>query len=126
MKGVSLAQRGAWGSGPQGCRFWGAQADGNSTGVSNPPGYCYAEQPPWSAVRDPSFGHGVLDVLNATHALWQCAPHQTLGLYVKGIVLWRAGCAQRHARPLAMCALHSRRVQILLGFRLGAMARWTC
>ena len=56
------------------CGVLAAQADGNSTGVGNPKGYCYAEQPPWSAVRDPSFGHGVLDVLNATHALWQCAP----------------------------------------------------
>jgi len=46
------------------------QADGNSTGVGNPLGYCYKEQPAWSAYREPSFGHGVLDVLNGTHALW--------------------------------------------------------
>jgi hypothetical protein len=49
------------------------QADGNSTGVGNPPGYCYAEQPPWSAYRESSFGHGTLDIFNSTHALWQCA-----------------------------------------------------
>ena len=48
------------------------QGDGNSTGVGNPPGYCWAEQPPWSAYRESSFGHGTLDILNATHALW-CA-----------------------------------------------------
>lgn len=46
------------------------QADGNSTGVGNPIGFCYKEQPAWSAYREPSFGHGVLDVMNGTHALW--------------------------------------------------------
>ena len=28
-------------------------------------------QPDWSAVREPSYGHGVLDFVNATHAHWQ-------------------------------------------------------
>ena len=46
------------------------QADGNSTGVGNPGGYCYAEQPIWSQYRESSFGHGVIDFLNDTHALW--------------------------------------------------------
>ncbi|KAK9826440.1 hypothetical protein WJX81_005915 [Elliptochloris bilobata] len=46
------------------------QADGASTGVGNPRGYCYKSQPAWSAYRESSFGHGVLDVLNETHALW--------------------------------------------------------
>lgn len=46
------------------------QADGNSTGTGNPAGYCYKEQPGWSAYREPSFGHGTLDVINATTALW--------------------------------------------------------
>lgn len=27
------------------------QADGNSTGVGNPLGYCYKQQPAWSAYR---------------------------------------------------------------------------
>ena len=48
------------------------QADGNSTGVGNPPGYCYREQPAWSAYRESSFGHGTLDLMNDTHALWSC------------------------------------------------------
>ena len=48
------------------------QADGNSTGVGNPPGYCYREQPAWSAYRESSFGHGTLDIVNDTHALWSC------------------------------------------------------
>ncbi|KAK9830772.1 hypothetical protein WJX74_006451 [Apatococcus lobatus] len=49
------------------------QADGNSTGYAGeyPKGYCYAEQPLWSQYREPSFGHGTLDALNATHARWQ-------------------------------------------------------
>lgn len=56
------------------------QADGNSTGTGNPAGYCYKEQPQWSAYREPSFGHGTLDIVNSTTALW-CAtllPHCTL------------------------------------------------
>jgi hypothetical protein len=59
-----------------------AQADGQSTGASpqqlaaNPIGYCYKEQPVWSAYRESSFGHGTLDVLNATHALWRWIRNQ--------------------------------------------------
>lgn len=49
-----------------------AQADGNSTGAGNPKGYCYAEQPAWSVYRESSFGHGTLDLLNSTTALWSC------------------------------------------------------
>lgn len=32
--------------------------------------YCWETQPDWSAFRDSSFGHGILEVLNGTHALW--------------------------------------------------------
>lgn len=32
--------------------------------------FCFASQPPWSDYRDPSFGHGVLTLLNATTAEW--------------------------------------------------------
>ena len=49
------------------------QANGNSSNPANasaPAGYCYAEQPIWSQYRDPSFGHGTLDILNDTTALW--------------------------------------------------------
>ncbi|CAK0736397.1 hypothetical protein CVIRNUC_000740 [Coccomyxa viridis] len=52
------------------------QADGNSTGVGNPPGYCYKEQPAWSAYRESSFGHGTLDLVNDTHALWSWHANQ--------------------------------------------------
>lgn len=55
------------------------QADGNSTGTGNPAGYCYKEQPAWSAYREPSFGHGTLDVINATTALWSVCLSIILG-----------------------------------------------
>lgn len=32
--------------------------------------FCYKEQPLWSQYRESSFGHGTLDFLNSTHALW--------------------------------------------------------
>lgn len=32
--------------------------------------YCWDSQPDWSALRDSSFGHGILEVHNATYALW--------------------------------------------------------
>ncbi|KAK9915866.1 hypothetical protein WJX75_005427 [Coccomyxa subellipsoidea] len=51
-------------------------ADGNSTGVGNPPGYCYKEQPEWSQYRESSFGHGTFDALNSTHALWSWHANQ--------------------------------------------------
>ncbi|KAI8108135.1 hypothetical protein M9434_006165 [Picochlorum sp. BPE23] len=33
--------------------------------------FCYAEQPPWSDYRDPSFGHGLLTFINDTAFQWQ-------------------------------------------------------
>ncbi|EIE25875.1 Metallo-dependent phosphatase [Coccomyxa subellipsoidea C-169] len=51
-------------------------ADGNSTGVGNPPGYCYKAQPEWSQYRESSFGHGTFDVLNSSHALWSWHANQ--------------------------------------------------
>ena len=39
--------------------------------------WCTAGQPAWSAFRQPAFGFGTLDVVNATHLLWTwhaCAP----------------------------------------------------
>eukprot|EP00271_Cylindrocystis_brebissonii_P007911 TRINITY_DN2181_c1_g4_i1.p2 TRINITY_DN2181_c1_g4~~TRINITY_DN2181_c1_g4_i1.p2 ORF type:complete len:317 (+),score=52.57 TRINITY_DN2181_c1_g4_i1:237-1187(+) len=51
-------------------RVYTFQADGNSTASFGTKGYCYAEQPVWSQIREPSFGHGILDVLNSTTALW--------------------------------------------------------
>ncbi|KAF3335791.1 purple acid phosphatase 23 isoform X1 [Carex littledalei] len=32
--------------------------------------FCWDRQPDWSAFRDSSFGHGILEVINSTYALW--------------------------------------------------------
>eukprot|EP00249_Psilotum_nudum_P022572 c28570_g1_i1 orf=365-2203(-) len=32
--------------------------------------FCWDTQPNWSAFRDSSFGHGILEVVNSTYALW--------------------------------------------------------
>ncbi|KAL3812381.1 hypothetical protein ACJIZ3_013649 [Penstemon smallii] len=32
--------------------------------------FCWDTQPEWSAYRESSFGHGILEVMNSTHALW--------------------------------------------------------
>ncbi|KAI4372799.1 hypothetical protein MLD38_010987 [Melastoma candidum] len=32
--------------------------------------YCWNKQPEWSAYRESSFGHGILEVVNSTYALW--------------------------------------------------------
>ncbi|XP_077227522.1 purple acid phosphatase 23 isoform X2 [Tasmannia lanceolata] len=32
--------------------------------------FCWDKQPDWSAFRESSFGHGILEVINSTYALW--------------------------------------------------------
>ncbi|PKA66371.1 Purple acid phosphatase 23 [Apostasia shenzhenica] len=32
--------------------------------------FCWEQQPEWSAFRESSFGHGILEVINSTYALW--------------------------------------------------------
>ncbi|KAF6141141.1 hypothetical protein GIB67_006586 [Kingdonia uniflora] len=32
--------------------------------------FCWDKQPEWSAYRESSFGHGILEVMNSTYALW--------------------------------------------------------
>ncbi|KAL9237749.1 hypothetical protein vseg_012262 [Gypsophila vaccaria] len=32
--------------------------------------FCWDRQPEWSAFRESSFGHGILEVMNSTYALW--------------------------------------------------------
>eukprot|EP00261_Vitis_vinifera_P034491 XP_019075734.1 PREDICTED: purple acid phosphatase 23 isoform X2 [Vitis vinifera] len=32
--------------------------------------FCWDQQPEWSAFRESSFGHGILEVVNSTYALW--------------------------------------------------------
>ncbi|KAF5187771.1 Purple acid phosphatase [Thalictrum thalictroides] len=41
--------------------------------ISSGPGrgkFCWDKQPEWSALRESSFGHGILEVVNSTYALW--------------------------------------------------------
>ncbi|KAK4752446.1 hypothetical protein SAY87_021244 [Trapa incisa] len=40
--------------------------------------FCWDRQPDYSAYRDSSFGHGILEVKNATHALWSWHRNQDL------------------------------------------------
>ncbi|KAK1261252.1 Purple acid phosphatase 23 [Acorus gramineus] len=40
--------------------------------------FCWDEQPEWSAFRESSFGHGILEVINSTHALWTWHRNQDL------------------------------------------------
>ncbi|XP_058095099.1 purple acid phosphatase 23 isoform X2 [Magnolia sinica] len=32
--------------------------------------FCWDKQPEWSAYRESSFGHGILEIINSTYALW--------------------------------------------------------
>ncbi|XXG78603.1 hypothetical protein AAC387_Pa08g2511 [Persea americana] len=40
--------------------------------------FCWDEQPNYSAFRESSFGHGILEVVNETHALWTWHRNQDL------------------------------------------------
>ncbi|PSC76955.1 purple acid phosphatase 15 isoform X2 [Micractinium conductrix] len=44
--------------------------------------FCPNRQPDWSAYREPTFGHGVLEIQNATHAAWEW--HRTLDSGAEG------------------------------------------
>ncbi|PON92535.1 Acid phosphatase [Trema orientale] len=49
--------------------------------------FCWDEQPEYSAYRESSFGHGILEVKNETHALWTW--HRNRDLYrVSGDVIY--------------------------------------
>ncbi|KAK9160168.1 hypothetical protein Syun_006509 [Stephania yunnanensis] len=38
--------------------------------ISSKGTFCWDKQPEWSAFRESSFGHGILEVVNSTYALW--------------------------------------------------------
>ena len=44
---------------------------GDECAASAPGPYCYDEQPPWSAFREPSFGHGTLVLESKERATWR-------------------------------------------------------
>lgn len=41
--------------------------------------FCPDSQPEWSAFREASFGFGVLEILNETHATWEWKRNAGLG-----------------------------------------------
>ncbi len=41
--------------------------------------FCPTSQPEWSAFREASFGFGVLEILNETHATWEWKRNAGLG-----------------------------------------------
>ncbi|KAL5702558.1 Purple acid phosphatase 23 [Ranunculus cassubicifolius] len=43
--------------------------------------FCWDKQPEWSAYRESSFGHGILEVVNSTYALWTW--HRNQDMYKK-------------------------------------------
>nr|GLL41254.1 purple acid phosphatase 23 isoform X1 [Ipomoea trifida] len=43
--------------------------------------FCWDTQPEWSAYRESSFGHGILEVINSTYALWTW--HRNQDIYKK-------------------------------------------
>jgi hypothetical protein len=47
---------------------WNSYQAADAGGQNN--GYCPPAQPAWSAFREPSFGHGVLDVMSADKMVW--------------------------------------------------------
>ena len=44
---------------------------GDECAADAPGPYCYSEQPPWSAFREPSFGHGTLVIESPLKATWR-------------------------------------------------------
>jgi hypothetical protein len=54
--------------------------------------YCPSKQPAYSAYREPSFGFGSLDLLNATHAHWKWTKNVVPGWKVADeVVIVRGG-----------------------------------
>jgi hypothetical protein len=56
--------------------------------------YCPEKQPEWSAYREPSFGHGLLDIHNATHAhwMWVKGHEQEAGVVDEAWIMRNQGC----------------------------------
>lgn len=45
--------------------------------------FCWDQQLDWSAFRESSFGHGILEVINSTHALWTW--HRNQDMYTNAV-----------------------------------------
>ena len=48
-----------------------SKKSGDACATKVPGPYCYSEQPPWSAFREPSFGHGTLVIESPDRATWR-------------------------------------------------------
>ncbi|WIA11592.1 hypothetical protein OEZ85_011697 [Tetradesmus obliquus] len=72
--------------------------------------YCFKEQPDWSAYREPSFGHGTLDLLNKTHATWSWTKNQGGAFNVADLVTIVRGSGGKacSAPPAAAAAASGR------------------
>ncbi|GAQ79694.1 purple acid phosphatase [Klebsormidium nitens] len=70
--------------------------------------YCYDSQPPWSAYREPSFGHATLDMLDANTAVWQWHRNQDDEAVVTDSYTYKrlnsAQCPNRAQRPGSPCS----------------------
>ena len=51
----------------------------NNTSSPQDGKFCPTSQPAWSAFREASFGFGLLEVLNATHANWEWKRNAGMG-----------------------------------------------
>jgi len=97
--------RGGGGDAP----FCGALArrDGDSCAASAPGPYCSHTQAPWSAFREPSYGHGVLTVESPTRAAWTWHRNQDgVKVAADSVVFNRGGgeCAGTRPAPAAAAA----------------------
>lgn len=70
-------------------------------------GFCWNQQPPWSAYREPSFGHGVLEIKSATAATWTWRKNQAATTAVGDTV-----DITRSASDEGACAKRRRRMKL--------------
>lgn len=66
-------------------------------------GFCWDEQPPFSAYRETAFGHGMLTLLNATNAIWSWDQNNEKEGFEDYVLLNRGepgDCFERRARKL--------------------------
>lgn len=67
-------------------------------------GFCWTEQPPFSAYREAAFGHGMLTLINATHAEWTWDQNNNKAGFEDYVILNRGepgDCGKRREERLA-------------------------
>ncbi len=66
-------------------------------------GFCWDRQPPFSAFRETAFGHGMLTLINATHAEWTWDQNNAKPGWEDYVMLNRGepgDCPERRAQKL--------------------------